>query len=290
MGYVWQQGLIPISLAAIDKAIELNNVAVPFNKKAFEWGRRMAHDPLQNQNNTAERSGFAPEKAALPELLNHRAKFLVKYQDESYAREYREYVEWVCQKEKSLVGDSQQMTFSRAVVEGLFKLMAYKDEYEVARLLTSHDFQSYLRNRFEGKSRLTFHLAPPLLSKRDPQTGHLVKREFGAWIIPLFKMLAKLKFIRGSRFDVFGYTSERKMERKLIEEYRHWINELLPEMTVENYETAVAIAKLPLDMRGFGHVKEANVNKARQDQKVLLQQFCGTNDSEQPVRMLETTD
>src|SRR5690606_16525265 len=180
MGYVWQKGLIPISLSAIEQAIELNNVAVRFNLDAFEWGRRVAHEPTPRK--APVEMIFKPETAALPALVNRRARFLTSYQDEAYAARYRAFVESVCEQEKTRVGNAREMAFSCAVAEGLFKLMAYKDEYEVARLYTSGDFLSQLEKQFSGKPRLTFHLAPPLLAKRDPHTGHLKKREFGPWI------------------------------------------------------------------------------------------------------------
>lgn len=290
MGYVWQKGLIPVSLAAIERAVELNNVAVRFNLDAFSWGRRVAHDPLSGENKTAEEAVFNPQMVALPVLINRRARFLEDYQDASYANRYREFVEMVCNKETSLMGERCEMIFSRAVVEGLFKLMAYKDEYEVARLFASQDFSNHLEKQFTSKPRLTFHLAPPLISRRDPHTGHLKKSEFGPWILPVFKFLAGLKRLRGSHWDVFGYTAERKMERKLIEEYRELISHLLPDIEIENYDTAVELARLPMQMRGFGHVKEANVEKAKQRQQRLLMQFRNGKVKSEPVRIVETTD
>ena len=288
MGYVWQKGLIPVSLAAIERAVELNNVAVRFNLDAFAWGRRVAHDPLVGENKTPEEVVFNPQAAALPVLINRRARFLEEYQDASYANRYREFVEMVCDKETSLMGGRSEMIFSRAVVEGLFKLMAYKDEYEVARLFASQDFSNYLKKQFSSKPRLTFHLAPPLISRRDPHTGHLKKREFGPWILPVFKFLAGFKRLRGSHWDIFGYTAERKMERKLIEEYRELISHLLPDIETENYDTAEALAKLPMEMRGFGHIKEENVEKAKQRQQRLLMQFRNEEAKSEPVRIVET--
>ena len=290
MGYVWQKGLIPVSLAAIERAVELNNVAVRFNLDAFSWGRRVAHDPLSGENKTAEEAVFNPQMVALPVLINRRARFLEDYQDASYANRYREFVEMVCNKETSLMGERCEMVFSRAVVEGLFKLMAYKDEYEVARLFASQDFSNHLEKQFTSKPRLTFHLAPPLISRRDPQTGHLKKSEFGPWILPVFKFLAGLKRLRGSHWDVFGYTAERKMERKLIEEYRELISHLLRDIEIENYDTAVELARLPMQMRGFGHVKGANVEKTKQRQQRLLMQFRNGEAKSEPVRIVETTD
>lgn len=287
IGYAWQKGLIPISLAAMERAIELNNVAVRFNLDAFEWGRRVAHDPMTSRSKAPVEMVFKPETATLPALINRRARFLASYQDEAYAQRYRSFVEMVCEQEKAQFGNARAMAFSRSVAEGLFKLMAYKDEYEVARLYTSGDFIRHLQRDFAGKPRLTFHLAPPLIARRDPHTGHLKKQEFGPWILPAFKLLARLKGLRGSRWDIFGYTAERKMERQLIEEYRSLIDSLLPDIRVANYDAALALAKLPQDMRGFGHVKEDNVNKARQRQQTLLAQFKGKEVEPEPVRFVE---
>lgn len=287
MGYVWQKGLIPISLAAIERAIELNNVAVRFNSEAFEWGRRVAHDPMASGSTAPVEMIFKPETASLSVLVDRRARFLVSYQDEAYARRYREFMALVCEQEKAQLGSTREMAFSRSVAEGLFKLMAYKDEYEVARLYTSGAFSSHLEKQFAGKPRLTFHLAPPLIAKRDPLTGHLIKQEFGPWILPAFRLLAKLKGLRGSHWDIFGYTAERKMERHLVEEYRALIVSLLPDIQVGNYDAALALAKLPQDMRGFGHVKEKNVKKAQQRQQTLLAQFRGQEEEPEPLRFVE---
>lgn len=285
MGYVWQKGLIPISLAAIERAIELNNVAVDFNREAFEWGRRVAHDP--GRSKAPMEKVFNPETAELPALINRRARFLVSYQGEAYARRYQNFVDLVTEQERAQLGSARDMAFSRSVAEGLFKLMAYKDEYEVARLYTSGDFESNLEQQFAGKPRLTFHLAPPLIAKRDPHTGYPKKQEFGPWILPVFRLLARLKGLRGSRLDIFGYTAERKMERQLIEDYRSLIESLLPDLRADNYDAALALAKLPQDMRGFGHIKEANVQKAQQRQQTLLAQFRGKEVEPEPLRFVE---
>lgn len=288
MGYVWQKGLIPVSLAAIERAIELNNVQVRFNRQAFEWGRRVAHDPEANTSNTPAEEIFKPETADLSVLVDRRASFLVSYQNEAYARRYRKFMDVVCDQERAQVGSRRRMAFSRAVAEGLFRLMACKDEYEVARLYTSGEFNSQLQKQFAGKPRLTFHLAPPLIAKRDPHTGHLKKREFGPWILPAFKLLARLKGLRGSRWDIFGYTAERRMERQLVDDYRALIVSLLPDIHAGNYDAALALAKLPQDMRGFGHVKENNVKKAQQRQQTLLAQFRGKTEQPELVRFIES--
>jgi indolepyruvate ferredoxin oxidoreductase len=150
--------------------------------------------------------------------------------------------------------------------------MAYKDEYEVARLYADTGFQQRIAGMFEGEYKIKFHLAPPLLAKRDAK-GQLIKREFGPWMMPAFGVLAKLKFLRGTAFDVFGHTAERKTERALIQQYRQTISSLLPRLTADNLSKAVAIASIPEDVRGFGHIKERNLNAAREREAALLAQF-----------------
>ena len=162
---------------------------------------------------------------------------------------------------------------AEAVAKSLYKLMAYKDEYEVARLYSDGEFLKKLGQQFEGDYKLTFHLAPPLIADRDPTTGQLKKREFGAWMMPAFKLLAGLKRLRGTRLDLFGYTEERKMERRLIGEYEETIDEVLARLDQNNHAMAVQIAQVPESMRGFGHVKEKNVRLAKERQASLLASF-----------------
>ena len=166
-----------------------------------------------------------------------------------------------------------------AVANSYCGLLAYKDEYEVARLYSSGEFEKTLSAQFEGDYRLHFHLAPPLLTRRDPQTGKPVKREFGPWVLPLFRVLARLKGLRGSRLDVFGYSAERKMERELISEYEQDIDQLLAETSPDNYNSAIAIAELPQQIRGFGHVKQANISKAAKRHDQLMLEFSGADTS-----------
>ena len=160
-----------------------------------------------------------------------------------------------------------------AVARSYYKLLAYKDEYEVARLYTDGEFQRQLHQQFEGPVRLTFHLAPPLIASRDPVTGELQKREFGPWVMTVFRVLARLKGLRGTAFDIFGYTADRRMERQLIAEYETVMNELLDGLTPDNHALAVEIAGLPLGIRGFGHVKERNRRAAKECEEQLLADF-----------------
>jgi len=185
--------------------------------------------------------------------VDDRALFLAAYQDQAYADRYRRTVERVAEAEAALKGDG---TLAKTVAKGLFRVMAYKDEYEVARLYTDGSFARSLHDAFEGEIKMTFHMAPPLLAKRDKATGHLRKREFGGWMMPLFRMLAMGRTLRGTPFDPFGYTAERKTERRLIADYETLIERLLARLTGANLSEAARIAELILDVRGYGHVKE----------------------------------
>jgi indolepyruvate ferredoxin oxidoreductase len=192
---------------------------------------------------------------------------LSAYQNAAYAQQYREFVDTVRAAESRLGGKTLKLT--EAVARYLDKLMAYKDEYEVARLHTDPAFRQKIEGMFEGDYKVKFHLAPPLLAKHD-KDGHLVKQEFGPWMLQAFKVLAKLKGLRGSALDIFGYTAERKTERALIGQYRDTVAALLPKLTGENLATAVAIARIPEDIRGYGHVKERHLKAAKQKEAALL--------------------
>jgi indolepyruvate ferredoxin oxidoreductase len=196
---------------------------------------------------------------SLDAIVRKRVEFLTAYQNSAYARRYEAFVDKVRQAEASR---GKSASLSKAVARSLFKLMAYKDEYEVARLYTDGGFEKRLKATFEGDFAIKFHLAPPLLAKRDAQ-GRLIKAQYGSWMWLAFKLLAKLKFLRGTALDVFGKTEERRMERALIAEYRNSIETLLPRLSEDNLKQAVELASLPEHMRGFGHVKLANVQQAR---------------------------
>ena len=259
LGYAWQQGRVPLSHAALMRSIELNGVQVEKNKQAFEWGRRCAHDlaSVQAQFAAAQVIEFV-KKPSLLETIRKRVDFLTGYQDADYAAQYAAVVERVKAAEAPLGGTR----LSEAVARNLFKLMAYKDEYEVARLHTDPAFLAKLSDQFEDGFKLKYHLAPPLLAAKNDK-GQLVKKTYGAWMQRAFGVLARLKGLRGTAFDVFGYTAERRMERALIGEYRELVDELLGGLTLERLADAVALAALPDEIRGYGHVKERNVEKVR---------------------------
>ncbi len=263
MGYAWQKGLIPLSREAIEQAIELNAVAVDFNKQAFLWGRRAAHDlPLVLR--AAGLDGSAPVTVpplTLEEMIAKRVAFLTDYQDAAYARRYETLVRRVAEAEKSRAPGRDE--FARAVARYYFKLLAYKDEYEVARLYTDGSFEKQLAETFESYEKLTFHLAPPMVAERDPVSGHLKKRTFGPWMRQAFKVLAKLKGLRGTRWDVFGRTDERKMERQLIVDYDRLIDDLIAKLAPDRHAVIVDLASLPERIRGYGHVKEKSIAEAK---------------------------
>ena len=271
MGFAWQRGLLPLSLAALERAIELNGVAIDANKEAFAWGRLAAHDPKRVHE--AIRSLEIPEmEEETPEQKQaRRIAFLTAYQDAAWAQRYTKLVDAVAKAEQAKVRGTSAL--SDAVRESFFKLMSYKDEYEVARLYTNGEFRQKLARQFDGDYTLTFHMAPPLAARRDPTTGKLQKTTFGPWMMKALGFIAKFKGLRGGAFDIFGRTEERRMERALIDEYEQTMLDLAGALNADNHAAAVALARLPLTIRGFGHIKEANAKKAAAERQRLLQAF-----------------
>ncbi|MEA9906487.1 indolepyruvate ferredoxin oxidoreductase family protein [Xanthomonas campestris pv. raphani] len=324
LGYAWQHGLVPLSHAALMRAIELNGAAVAMNQQAFAWGRLAAvdlpavqraaglapaldtaahahaatppsrgpgswedHDMsgqsapralAQTDADTLHADGDAPvhplddEQLAqsLDEAIARRVHFLTDYQDAAYAQQYRALVERVRTHEAQRAPGSTAL--SAAVARYAFKLMAYKDEYEVARLYTRGDFQRRVQQQFEGDYQLRFHLAPPLFAKKDAN-GQPIKREYGPWMFSAFKLLARLKFLRGGKLDVFGYTDERRGERQLIADYLATVDTLLQRLDIDNVGLAAQIASIPEHIRGYGHVKDAHLREAKAREAALLAQW-----------------
>ena len=273
LGYAYQKGWLPLSGESLERAIELNGVAVEFNKKSFAWGRHAAAD-LERVRRAAMPADVIPMQERfsrnLDELLERRVKELADYQDAAYAARYRSLVERVREREGERAGTSK---LAEAVARSYYRLLAYKDEYEVARLHGDGALEKKIAAMFEGDYRVAFHLAPPLFARRDPLTGEPRKMRFGAWMLPLFRLLKHLKGLRGTRLDPFGHTAERRMERSLIAEYEQTIEELLERLSAQNHALAVQIASLPEEMRGFGHIKQRNVAAAREKRKQLLEQW-----------------
>ena len=272
LGYAFQKGLIPLSLEAIERAIELNGVAIEMNKHAIAWGRLAAHDHARVAALVHPLASHEPPRpSGVAEIVAHRARFLARYQNEAYANAYREFVTQIERAEKSRLGRGSDL--AEAVAKNLFKLMAYKDEYEVARLYAGGDFMKNLRHQFAGNYQLEFNLAPPLFAKRDPATGHLQKRAYGPWAFQAFRLLSRLKFLRGTALDPFGRTAERRVERRLMSQYRDTLRALLPDLAPANHAIAVEIASLPARIRGYGHVKDKAIAEAAQRQQALLDAF-----------------
>ncbi len=352
LGHAWQQGLVPLSLDSIMRAVELNGAAIDKNKAAFAWGRLAVVDPqavaeaaglVRNTRTLAESTPHelpllagggweghefgspsapratrnedelrhVPEHAdhsgadhsgadqssgadgdtvaflplddarlsrSLDEVIARRIAFLTDYQDAAYAHRYSDFVARVRDAEHARAPGSSDLT--EAVARYAFKLMAYKDEYEVARLYTSGDFKRKIEQQFEGDYRLKFHLAPPLLAKKDAQ-GRLIKQEFGSWVLTGFRALAKLKFLRGGAFDIFGYTGERRVERRLIGEYFTTVDGLLGKLDRGNVDLAAQIASIPEHIRGYGHVKDEHLAQARAREAELLKEWAN------PLRVVQ---
>lgn len=273
LGFAYQKGAIPVSEAALMRAIELNGVAIESNKKAFLWGRRAAVDLARVEAIAMPAQKMVLQMPqSLDSLIKRRVDYLTAYQNTAYAAQYSDLVSRVRSAENGL---EQGNRLSTAVAKYYFKLMAYKDEYEVARLYTNGEFTDKLKQQFEGDFSLQFHLAPPLLAKKDGQ-GHLLKAQYDSWVWQAFKLLAKCKGVRGTALDIFGYTAERRSERALITDYRDLILNLIARLNKDNLEQAVALASLPEHIRGFGHVKEKSVQTYYADKAALLDQRKAT--------------
>ncbi|MFY8014717.1 MAG: indolepyruvate ferredoxin oxidoreductase family protein [Limnohabitans sp.] len=258
LGYAWQKGWVPLSLEALQRAIELNEVAVANNLAAFEWGRHAA------QHLNAVEALLTPSQVIqfkkrdrLEDLIAQRYDFLTAYQNTAYAKRYENFVNTVKQKEQAF----GKTLLTETVAKNLFKLMAYKDEYEVARLHTDKQFLERVKTQFEGDFKVYYHLAPPLLAKRN-EKGHLIKQKMSPSMLLVFKALSRFKFLRGTALDIFGNTEERQTERALIQEYIDSVTEVLASLNIENHSIAVQLANVPDQIKGFGHVKERNLTAA----------------------------
>ena len=269
LGFAWQKGWIPLALASLRRAIELNDVAVTNNLAAFEWGRHCAHDwqAVQALLAPAQVVQFH-QSEGVEAIIARRVEWLSDYQNAGYANAYLQVVNQVRQAEAEL----HKTSLTEAVARNLFKLMAYKDEYEVARLHTRPEFLKAIKSQFEGDFTLNFHLAPPLIAATNDK-GELQKQKFGAWMVLGFSLLKHLKGLRGSALDIFGYTQERRTERALISEYRATVAALLGKLSAENHAQALELARLPEGIKGFGHVKARNLAAVRSKWDALLTQW-----------------
>jgi indolepyruvate ferredoxin oxidoreductase len=279
LGYAWQKGWIPLSHVSLQRAIELNAVAVDQNKAAFEWGRRAAHDASAFEKilNPGQVVAFT-KRTSLDDMVAQRVEFLTAYQNAAYAQTYKDYVQKVRAVDET--AGEKRLALTEAVARYLFKLMAYKDEYEVARLHTDRAFHDKVAALFEGDYKLNYHLAPPLLAKKNDK-GELQKQKFGPVMLTGFKVLARLKGLRGTTWDVFGKSEERVQERALIADYRTSMDEVINALALTlpsaqaaaRYQNALDVARIPEQIRGFGHVKARHLKVARQNWAAKLEQF-----------------
>jgi len=275
LGFAWQRGLLPLRRESLLRAIELNGAAVAANLRAFDWGRAAAHDAAAVRRAAFPAQVIEMKRASgsLAELLARRVEFLTHYQDATYARRYADLVERVRKVESDRIKGST--TLAEAVARYYFKVLAYKDEYEVARLHSDPQFHERIAAQFEGDYRLNFQLAPPWLARRDPRTGIARKRSFGPWMGTAFRLLAKLKFLRGTFWDPFARTVDRRSERALITDYEANIDEVLSRLDARNHAVAIELVSLPEHIRGYGHVKAASLDAVREKQYQLRERLHG---------------
>jgi len=283
VGYAFQRGLLPLSKESILRAIELNGTAVESNMLSFNWGRLAAVD--RERVVAAAIPGEKPDSQRLStsfdEIVSRRAQFLTSYQDAAYAKRYVDFVTKVVAAESARVPGMTAL--SEAVARYYFKLLAIKDEYEVARLYTDGEFMKRVSAQFEGDYKLRFHLAPPLTNAADAQTGEARKSSYGPWMMSAFRVIAKMKGLRGSALDIFGKTAERRMERQLITDYEALIDELLPHLAAHNHAIAVELASIPEHIRGYGHVKARHLAAAKAKEAELVASFRAARPAETDI-------
>ena len=273
VGYAYQKGLLPLGLKALIRAIEINDVAVEFNVQALEWGRRAAYDISAVEE--LIREGPSPtQRGPKTDFLSDRISDLTQYQNAAYAKRYKALVDIVAAAEKAAVPNAKT-ELAGTVAQSYYKLMAIKDEYEVARLYTDGRFEAALARTFEAGGMLKFHLAPPLLARLDPATGLPIKSEFGPWIFKALKFLAKCKGFRGTTFDIFSKTDERRRERQDITDFENLTAVLVDGLSPANHAIAVKLAELPLTLRGFGHIKDRNRQLMLVREAELMRAFIG---------------
>ena len=274
VGFAYQAGLIPIKSTSIEEAIRLNNVSVDFNLNAFRLGRQtfLKKDNIYKLiENKISEDDSEKLSSTLNDKINRRFNFLTEYKDEKYAKKYIKLVNAVktCEEKLSI----NKTTLSEAVAFNYFKLMAYKDEYEISRLYTHPRFEKKIKETFEGNFKINFHVAPPIFAKKNSSNGKPKKIKMGQWLLYLMKLIATLKFLRGTFFDPFGYSAERKIERKLIQDYEIRILNITKKLNKENYDTACKIAKIPEKIRGFGYIKKDNLIVAKKIEANLVAEF-----------------
>jgi indolepyruvate ferredoxin oxidoreductase len=273
LGYAWQRGFVPLSDASLFAAITVNGEAIEMNKRAFTWGRRAAFAPERVAAILARAKKPTEDRRmskSLAEIVERRSADLTAYQNVAYAEKYRQRIAKIEALERAKMHG--QTALAEAAARNLFKLMAAKDEFEVARLYSDGSFAAEIAANFEGAARMEFHLAPPILGRTNGR-GEPKKMSFGPWMMPVFKGLAAAKILRGTIFDIFGRTPERRLERQLRADYEALLDEIVAGLTPDNHALAVALASIPDKIRGFGHVKQQHIATAKAEEKALLAQF-----------------
>jgi len=271
LGFAFQRGLLPVSGAALYRALELYGRNVDENKLAFDWGRFAAESPEQVERLAAAKEGGHPAATSLPEAIARREEFLTAYQNRAYAARYRELVNRVAAAEQRVRPGSQAL--QEAVVRNYFGVLAYKDEYEVARLHAESGFVESVKRNFGTGARMSFHFSPPLIAKLDPATGRPRMYELGPWVLPLLRVLARLRWLRGSKLDPFGWSADRRLERELLERYESLLERIVAELDESRFELALELARLPDQVRGYGPIKRAAALRARAAEQNLWQQW-----------------
>jgi len=271
LGFAYQEGLVPIPAGAIEQAITLNGAAVNQSIRAFRVGRHAAHDRDLPQRLLSASAADTPLSQTLEDMAALRARELAAYQDDALANRYRQRVADIAALEKEKAPGCAG--FAEAVAKSYFKLLAIKDEYEVARLYTDGRFERILSETFEGKCALKFHLAPPFLARKDPATGEPKKITLGSWMLPVLRLLARGKRLRGTWADIFGQTADRRLERRMIDEYETLLTEIAQRLSPKTHATVCALAALPLQIRGYGHVKRTSYEAAKQRENELLSEL-----------------
>ncbi|MBT2326545.1 indolepyruvate ferredoxin oxidoreductase family protein [Variovorax paradoxus] len=281
LGYAWQSGVVPLGLSALTRAIELNGVAVAANQLAFALGRLAAANLAALEQMRAEQQEM-PASESMDALIARGVVHLTSYQNAAWARRFEARIATLRTREAGLAGGDATLPVTRIAAQSLLKVMSYKDEYEVARLYTDGGFKRRLAEQFEGPFKLEFHMAPPFLAR--PANGQPPRKmRFGAWLLPFLGMLARVRFVRGTMFDPFGRTQERRLERMLITEFERRLDELASNLTADNQALSAQLAALPLAIRGFGHVKLANLALVRLRESELLHRLAPEKYA-QPVR------
>jgi indolepyruvate ferredoxin oxidoreductase len=272
LGFAFQRGLLPVSGAALYRALELYGRNVEENKLAFDWGRFAAQSPEQVERLATAKEGAQPATPLLAEAIARRDEFLVAYQNRAYADRYRERLSRIAAVEQRIRPGSQAL--QEAVARNYFAVLAYKDEYEVARLHTESGFVDSVKRNFGASVRMSFHFSPPLLAKVDPVSGRPRKYEFGPWVLPILRILAKLRWLRGKRLDPFAWSADRRLECALLARYEAALARIEAELDEARFDLALELARLPEQVRGYGPIKRAAATRARAAEQEFWQKWA----------------